>query len=401
MSETILFVSNYFNYHQKPFSDAMFSLIGDGYQFIETSPKAGKGRTAGMKEARDCPSYVKNVHEDDERKIRQDILEADCVIEGAAERGLLGERIKAGKIIFSYSERILKRGLEPHKYLYRLCRLHKSHGHSGNRYLLCASSYLAWDMKLFFLYRNRTYKWGYFTPVGEYTKPECVRHGPVKYFRLVWAARLIGLKHPELVLRLAEKLKAAGFWFEIKMLGDGPLKPHLEEEIKKRCLENCVSLLGVQPYSKVRECMREADIFLFTSDFNEGWGAVLNEAMDGGCACVASHAAGSTGFLIRHKENGLIYRDGDFENFYENVAILMKDDGFREKIAGNAYDTIRELWNGQKAAERFLELYHCIQKGRGTPFQEGPCSTAFPVSQRRMPEYLGLTDENSKGSVIS
>ena len=48
----------------------------------------------------------------------------------------------------------------------------------------------------------------------------------------------------------------------------------------------------------------------------EGWGAVLNEAMNSGCACIASHAIGSAGFLIEHGENGFVYRDGDMDDFY-------------------------------------------------------------------------------------
>lgn len=48
--------------------------------------------------------------------------------------------------------------------------------------------------------------------------------------------------------------------------------------------------------SEVRSYMEKADIYLFTSDFNEGWGAVLNESMNSGCAVVASHAIGSVPF---------------------------------------------------------------------------------------------------------
>ena len=33
--------------------------------------------------------------------------------------------------------------------------------------------------------------------------------------------------------------------------------------------------------------MEQADIYLFTSDRNEGWGAVANEAMNSACAMVA------------------------------------------------------------------------------------------------------------------
>ncbi len=49
-------------------------------------------------------------------------------------------------------------------------------------------------------------------------------------------------------------------------------------------------MLGAMSPDKVRAYMERADVFLFTSDFNEGWGAVLNESMNSGCAVVASHA---------------------------------------------------------------------------------------------------------------
>ena len=35
---TITFVSNYFNHHQKPFSDACYRALGEGYRFIQTEP---------------------------------------------------------------------------------------------------------------------------------------------------------------------------------------------------------------------------------------------------------------------------------------------------------------------------------------------------------------------------
>lgn len=32
----VVFASNYFNHHQKPFSNAMYKRLGDDYLFIET-----------------------------------------------------------------------------------------------------------------------------------------------------------------------------------------------------------------------------------------------------------------------------------------------------------------------------------------------------------------------------
>jgi glycosyltransferase involved in cell wall biosynthesis len=45
-------------------------------------------------------------------------------------------------------------------------------------------------------------------------------------------------------------------------------------------------------------------VFIFTSDRNEGWGAVLNEAMGSGCAVVAADLIGSVPYLIEHKKMG-------------------------------------------------------------------------------------------------
>ena len=93
--------------------------------------------------------------------------------------------------------------------------------------------------------------------------------------------------------------------------------------IKKYHLQNCVSLCGSLSPEKVREYMVKSQIFLFTSDYNEGWGAVLNEAMNSACAVIASHAIGSVPFLINNKKNGLIYQNGQMEDLYRKVKVLL------------------------------------------------------------------------------
>ena len=62
------------------------------------------------------------------------------------------------------------------------------------------------------------------------------------------------------------------------------MEQQLRQMIHDKQLDDCVSMLGAMSPEKVRDYMEAADIFLFTSDFNEGWGAVLNEAMNSSCA---------------------------------------------------------------------------------------------------------------------
>lgn len=120
-----------------------------------------------------------------------------------------------------------------------------------------------------------------------------------------------------------------------------------------------------------------ADIYMFTSDFNEGWGAVLGEAMASGCAVVASHAAGATPFLARHGENALIYKSGDYASFESQVIRLVEASDMRKRLSEAAVATMRDLWAPRVAARRFSTVCKAICEGKAIPyFGEGPMSEA-------------------------
>lgn len=117
---------------------------------------------------------------------------------------------------------------------------------------------------------------------------------------------------------------------------------------------------------------------MFTSDFGEGWGAVLNEAMNSGCAVIASHAAGATPYLVKNGENGLIYEFGNDEKLYEKLKYLLLNPKEQKRLGAAAYKTISEEWNAEIAAERFLNLTKSILNGEKNPYiyKNGPCSKA-------------------------
>ena len=120
----------------------------------------------------------------------------------------------------------------------------------------------------------------------------------------------------------------------------------------------------------------KANIFLFTSDKQEGWGAVLNESMNSGCAVVASQAIGSVLFLIKHGKNGFIYKGNDINDLYRKVEMLVKNADLRMKLGANAVKTMEELWNPKIAAKRLVEFCENLLKGKIIEFKEGPCSKA-------------------------
>ena len=130
--------------------------------------------------------------------------------------------------------------------------------------------------------------------------------------------------------------------------------------------------------------MKKSLIFLSTSDYQEGWGVVLNEAMNCRCIVIASHAAGSTPFLINNGINGFVYESGNIQQITEYCRIALTDEKLQSYISDNAYKTISEMWNPRVAAQRFIMLSDALINGKNTPFIEGPCSFAYPIRQRDM-----------------
>ena len=298
------------------------------------------------------------------------------MIVGSAPQALLRERLKAGKLIFRYQERPLKNGIEPLKFLPRMLKWYKWNPPSKPVYLLCASGFAAGDYAKFGLFRGRCYQWGYFPETRFYDIRALLAQKEAG--SIFWAGRFLDWKHPDDALRVAAQLRDDDYNFTLRIAGAGVLEPQLRAMISELHLEGCVQLLGSLRPEQVRCEMERSRIFLLTSDRREGWGAVLNEAMNSGCAVVASDAVGATPFLVKDGVNGSVYHSGDTQELYEKVRRLLDDTAAQECFGKNAYETITDTWNAQVAAGRLCELIRVILAGDPSPkfYLEGPCSCA-------------------------
>lgn len=382
--------SNFINHHQIPLANEFVRLLGDDFRFIATKPIPQERLDMGYRDENKKYPFIVTTYDSNKGADTAKILatDSDIVIVGSAPDRIMDIRLPTGKLTFHSSERYFKKGMS----LRNLPRIigsslkHiKKYERYKNYYYLCMSAYTAADVNIFSNYKNRTFKWGYFTEAKEYNIDELFAEKRKNVMpSILWAGRLIRWKHPDASILIAEKLKCAGIPFSLKIIGNGEMEGILHKMIVERNLEDCVYILGAMPPEKVREHMEQADIFLFTSDYNEGWGAVLNESMNSACAVVASHAIGSVPFLIKHMNNGIIYRNGDIDGLYKNVKWLLEDCKLREELGKQAYVTIKETWSPKVAAERFLVLCNALEKGEESPFDDGPCSLAFAIKQKNM-----------------
>lgn len=384
----VTFVSNYINHHQLPFCRAMAGFGEDvDFHFIQVMPMEEKRLRMGWGvNVSDYP-FVHELYKDRETCERL-IIESDVTIFGWSE-GLIEDlekkRLSSGRLSFRVSERIYRegqwkaispRGLKKKKaehYVYRNLPV----------FLLCAGAYVASDFNLIRCYPDKMLKWGYFPETGaiEDDMDAFGQKTPVtisgRSIRICWAGRLIDLKHPEFALKVAETLHKKGYDFTMEIIGDGRLSGTLSERVRRLGLEGKVTLTGGMKPAKVLEHMGEADVFLFTSNYLEGWGAVVNEAMGCGCAVVASGEAGAVPFLIEHGHNGRIYENGSYADFERNVLYLFENNDKIAEYGQNAKESINKLWNAQNAASRFVDFCKGYLTEGKTQFPaEGPMSPA-------------------------
>ncbi len=370
----LTFLSNYYSHHQKYICSHWHRLTKGNFTFVATEEFSQERKNMGWNQDSNTEFVVSSQSEPAE-KINTLVNESDFVILGSAPLAMVNERLNSGKNVIKYSERVFKSGYNPLKWPARLITYYKNYGRYKSMYLLCASAYTAVDYAIHGTFRNKAYKWGYFPETQHYNVAELMKNKNRN--KILWCGRFIDWKHPEDALYVASKLKSDGFDFTLEMIGAGELQNVLESQIKELNLSDSVRILGSMSPQEVRMHMETAGIYLFTSDFNEGWGAVLNESMNSGCAVVANHAIGSVPYLLKNKENGLIYKNKDKESLYKKVKSLLVNPDYAEELGINAYETIVNLWNAEVAAERFLRFCDEIsEKGTCDLFAEGPCSRA-------------------------
>jgi glycosyltransferase involved in cell wall biosynthesis len=373
----VVFITNYINHHQIGIADELYKHLGKDYAFIATTEVPQFRIALGYPDYSERPYLLKAYLDENKAEAQRLADEADVVIIGAAPDSYIKKRLAHNKLTFRYSERWFKKNyyrlLFPPFWLYYYNRHTKYR--NRNLYMLCASAYTSSDVAKVFAYPDKCFKWGYFTHVGKFDF-EASFASKQGTMHILWCARFLVLKHPELPVKLAKRLKDAGYSFVIDMFGSGEEFERTKQLAKELDVEDAVAFRGNVPNAEILEEMRKHDIFLFTSDRNEGWGAVLNEAMSSGCAVVASNEIGSVPFLVKHNENGLIFESENIDSLFANVKYLMDNPQERYRMSKSACETMLNVWSPENAAKRLLQLINGLLNGQTVEFVDGPCSKA-------------------------
>lgn len=390
---TFVFASNYINHHQIPLCDALYRELGEDFTFIQTMPMERERLEMGWGVDVHSLPYVKCLYEDRDGCL-QKLARSDVALFGWTEHEELAEaRLQSGKPTMRVSERLYREGqwraISPRG----LCAKYREHIRYRRQAvcMLCAGAYAASDFHLIGAYPGKLFRWGYFTELRMYGEEELEAMKPQDgTLHIVWAGRFIPLKHPEYAVRLAKTLRARGYRFCMHMLGDGEMELTIRQEVDDLGLKEHFRFYGYTAPDKVRDVMERCHIHLFTSNHLEGWGAVVNEGMNSGCVEVVNAQVGAAPYLIRHGENGLVYPNGSYEKMETLVLELFGHWERYRHMGWAAYETIRDVWNADRAAGELLRFANGLADGDIRPAKEGPLSIAPVISPRGM--YRAMTE---------
>lgn len=391
----VIIYSVVLNQHQAPVADELWELTGHKFSFVElTSLGDCKGNMENYSER---PYLLRSWESSEAYNEAMELARTAecCIFSGVESLPFQKERLRSDLLSLEMGERWLKHGwksLASPRLLKWLSAYWLGRWNRKPLYKLCMSAFAANDHYRMGTFKNKAYKWGYFTMVetseGKNNVEISSDVSTSNRAPLMWCSRYLKWKHPELPVMLVQRLKERGYNFHLDMYGDGEYRERTERLIESLVLWDCITVHGSVPNAQVREAMQKSDIFLFTSDRNEGWGAVANESLSCGCVLVASDAIGSSPYLIKDGYNGFMYRSASTSTTFDNPDMQALDDltgkvtwllDNRDKVRQmqkNAAENMQRLWSPRHATESLLQLIDDLKNGRDTSILEGPCSKA-------------------------
>ena len=158
----------------------------------------------------------------------------------------------------------------------------------------------------------------------------------------IFVGRLIGFKNlPALLTAFADAQRQsfrAGAWGLI-LLGDGPERDVLEQQIDSLGLHNFVTILPGRPWYQVPEVLALANVLVLPSR-SEPWGLVVNEAMVCGLPVLVSDRCGCVRDLLHHGQNGLVFNPDQPDELTSSLVDFMNGTVSETRLGEAARQTI-------------------------------------------------------------
>jgi len=144
------------------------------------------------------------------------------------------------------------------------------------------------------------------------------------------------------------------------IIGEGPLKNNLKEQVKELSLENNIIFAGGISNNELPRYYATADIFLGPSvtaknGDSEGFGLTFVEALLCKCCVIASDLK-TISDVVKNEKTGIQVDVKNTELLAEKIIELIEDENKRKKLAGDGYEFVKNRFTWDISAEKYYSL---------------------------------------------
>jgi glycosyltransferase involved in cell wall biosynthesis len=200
--------------------------------------------------------------------------------------------------------------------------------------------------------KDKIYRYGYFRNIPAINKTR-IKNQKIE---LIFVGQLIDLKGITYLFEAVNNISHITQNFHLIVIGMGKLAPYLATFIKNNQIQQFITLQGVASSESVTEYISNADLLILPSFF-DGWGMVVNEALQCQVPVLISDQCGAKELII-HGSNGLIFKAKSIESLQENLLKFINLPIDKREFMKNETEKIAEKIS-VSSATNYLNL--CIQ----------------------------------------
>ena len=179
--------------------------------------------------------------------------------------------------------------------------------------------------------------------------------------KLIFIGRLIEHKGPHRMIEYLAPLFEEDHELSLDIIGDGALKPLLQEQVAKLGLEKRINFIGWLSNDRIHEKLSESSLLLFTSLYPEAFGIVGIEAMLHHTPVVAFDVGGVSTWLDDN-ESGFLVDADDANSFRKCTKDLLNDFTVYSRMAMNGRKEVEERFLPSSHLSKLNNLYHSVLK---------------------------------------
>lgn len=181
-----------------------------------------------------------------------------------------------------------------------------------------------------------------------------VPHTQAEGLCFAFVGRFVPEKGIPVLLEALAKLRREGYEFGAKLIGDGPERTKLEEQIEKLGLKDVVRITGYLSGAALRAEVADVSVIVMPSVWEETAGLAAMDQMMRGRLVICS-AVGGLAEIVG--EAGLTFRLGDAKELSEKLGKVLADSTLVHKLGGMALVRAGNIFRNNITIKRHAEEY--------------------------------------------